>query len=362
MSDYITNNDMIIFTHEFNKPLDLELINKYKNLIFSNYILNNDLFDKYKNNDIIFMQYIGSKFNQEVNNLPNSLTHLTFGNDFNQEVNNLPNSLTHLTFDSHFNQEVNNLPNSLTHLTFGYDFNQEVNNLPNTLIHLIFGWSFGWSFNREVNNLPKHLIQLTFGDNFNQEVNNLPNSLTHLIFGWYFNQEVNNLPNSLIHLTFGVEFNQPINNLPNSLTHLTFRCDFNQKIKQLPNSLTHLTFGYNFNQKVDLSFNIKYLKLDCNNQYLIDNLHDGIEELVLEHNFDLELNNLPSSIKKISFDKNSSYNKELNCLPNFIEIIELPYYYMNKILKIPLKLKKLVCHKKYIYINDYNNIDIEFYK
>ena len=97
MSDYITNNDTIIFASEFNKPLNLELINKYKNIIFSNNDNTNDIFIK-------------SKFNQEVNNLPNSLTHLTFGYNFNQEVNNLPNSLTHLTLGGSFNQKVNNLP------------------------------------------------------------------------------------------------------------------------------------------------------------------------------------------------------------------------------------------------------------
>src|SRR3990167_2681233 len=82
---FITKDDTIIFAPEFNKSLDLELINKYKNLIFSNYALDNNLFDKYKKNTLL---YIISLFNQEVNNLPNSLTHLTVGYKFNQEVNN----------------------------------------------------------------------------------------------------------------------------------------------------------------------------------------------------------------------------------------------------------------------------------
>ena len=50
---FIVKDDTIIFAPEFNKSLDLELINKYKNLIFSNYTLDDDLFDKYKNNDLI---------------------------------------------------------------------------------------------------------------------------------------------------------------------------------------------------------------------------------------------------------------------------------------------------------------------
>ncbi len=34
---------------------------------------------------------------------------------------------------------INNLPNSITHLTFDYEFNQPLDNLPNSVIHLIFG-------------------------------------------------------------------------------------------------------------------------------------------------------------------------------------------------------------------------------
>jgi hypothetical protein len=91
-----------------------------------------------------------SKINRQVNNLPNSITHLTFGNDFNEKVGhqgcedikcprNLPNSITHLTFGFKFNQQVDKLPNSITHLTFGYQFIQPVNNLPNSITYFTFG-------------------------------------------------------------------------------------------------------------------------------------------------------------------------------------------------------------------------------
>ena len=79
-----------------------------------------------------------SKFNQPVDNLPNSITHLTFGWNFKKTVNNLPHSITHLSFKDYFNQPVNNLPNSITHLTFGYYFNQLVDNLPSSLQEINF--------------------------------------------------------------------------------------------------------------------------------------------------------------------------------------------------------------------------------
>ena len=245
MPNYITNKDTIIFNPKWNGPLDIKLLSNYKKLVFSDYELSDNLFEKYEPDNSIFK---GSKFNQEVNNLPNSLTHLTFGQNFNQEVNVLPNSITHLTFGICFNQKVNNLPNSLTHLTFG------------------------WKFNQEVNDLPK--------------------------------------------------------------------------------SLTHLTFNYDFNQKIDIPFTIKYLKLDCNNSYIIDYLPDNIEELELGCNFNLELNNLSISIKKIAFEIDSYYEHELNCLPKFLECLQLPCSYDKKLLNISDNLK-IICSKNYKYKNDY---------
>jgi len=48
-----------------------------------------------------------------------------------------------------------------------------------------------------------------------------------------------------------------------------------------------------------IPFNIKSLNMYyCNNQYIIDNLHNNIEELTI-HNNNLNLDNLPNSIKKI---------------------------------------------------------------
>jgi len=55
---------------------------------------------------------------------------------------------------------------------------------------------------------------------------------------------------------------------------------------------------------------VKILTLNCNNLNLIENLSNSIQELNLQINFNLELNNLPNSIKIIRFKKKSRYNKE----------------------------------------------------
>jgi hypothetical protein len=80
-----------------------------------------------------------SRFNQPVDNLPQSITHLIFGRLFNQTVNNLPQTMTHLTFGHNFNQTVDNLPKNIIQLTLNpMVFTQSMNNIsPNTEIFLV---------------------------------------------------------------------------------------------------------------------------------------------------------------------------------------------------------------------------------
>jgi len=77
----------------------------------------------------------------------------------------------------------------------------------------------------------------------------------------------------------------------------------------------------------------------------------------LEVNFILELNNLSTSIKKISFH-NSDYDRKLNNLPSSIEYIELSFNYQYQIKNIPKKLKQIKCFKNYKYINDFGNYQV----
>ena len=64
----------------------------------------------------------------ELQTLPPTLTHLTFGLNFNQPLDNvtLPLKSTHLTFDVCFNQPLENvmLPSTFTHLTVAKRYNR----------------------------------------------------------------------------------------------------------------------------------------------------------------------------------------------------------------------------------------------
>lgn len=66
--EYIRNADTIIFGPNFNKILKpyTDLFMVYKKLLFIDYELNMDLFDKYLDKKY---KYIDSKFNQDVSNL-----------------------------------------------------------------------------------------------------------------------------------------------------------------------------------------------------------------------------------------------------------------------------------------------------
>jgi hypothetical protein len=165
-----------------------------------------------------------------------------------------------------------------------------------------------------------------------------------------FNRSID-LPNTIEQLNFGYHFNQPLI-LPTTLTHLTLGNEFNQPIN-LPNSLIYLSLDECFNQEINLPFGLKYLKLGTNNHRIINNLVNTIEELVLDCNFNLELNNLPNSIRIIKF-KNPDYTKNLNSLVDSIEFIRLPTNYNIKILSIPKSLKVIQCHDKYKFSKSYD--------
>jgi hypothetical protein len=99
---------------------------------------------------------IKSKFNNLVNKLPCSLTHLTFGHNFNKSVDNLPCSIIYLIFGDNFDQPIDNLPCFLTHLDLGYSFDQPINNLPGSLTHLVLGYYFGQS----IEDLPSSITDI----------------------------------------------------------------------------------------------------------------------------------------------------------------------------------------------------------
>jgi len=61
--DYITKENIIIFSPYFNEIIDDTLLSNYKKVIFSDYELIDDLFDNYENNNFKNCKWKSSKFN-----------------------------------------------------------------------------------------------------------------------------------------------------------------------------------------------------------------------------------------------------------------------------------------------------------
>lgn len=125
-------------------------------------------------------------------NLPNTLKILKIPNNWNFPLNNLPCGLKKLFLGEMFNQLLDFLPDSLTHLEF-FKFNkysQPLNNLPQGLEYLDLGYCNDYI--HPIQNLPNSIKYLKIGK-YNIEIKSLPNSLEKLVVGSpvYFNLKKN---------------------------------------------------------------------------------------------------------------------------------------------------------------------------
>jgi hypothetical protein len=118
-------------------------------------------------------------FDSELKDLPEKVKIIIF--EENIEIINPP--APYITGKiSEFNHKLDELPDSVTHLTLGTHFSQPIELLPDSITHL----TLGRNFTEPVNHLPKNLIYLMTGTYFNQPVDMLPANLTHLTLGYYF--------------------------------------------------------------------------------------------------------------------------------------------------------------------------------
>ncbi len=222
-----------------------------------------------------------------------------------------PKGITTLVFGEKFNQPVDNLPNSLKSLTLGYDFNLPVDNLPNGLTNL----TFGYKFDLPVDNLPNSLIYLELGRYFKQPVNNLPNTIKVLKLGYWFKDiPINNLPNSIDELVLSDCFNLSIDNLSDNITKLTIGTYYDKPINKFPINIEELKF--NGLEKGGGRSRFKF-NLDLKPYY-------KLKKLYLPDSYDIKLGELPESVRYINFG--SFYTHNIDDLPDWIEHIEFSSY------------------------------------
>lgn len=141
----------------------------------------------------------------EVTNIPKSVTHLTISAHC-KIVRQFPPRLLYFNMTDDFivdeDEEIpnpllitpiNDLPHTLTHLTFNKLFNQPIKCLPASLTHL----KFGDNFNHPIDHFPPHLIHLSFGKDFEYLLMDLP-PLQHLKVGPKYCLGETTLPSSLL--------------------------------------------------------------------------------------------------------------------------------------------------------------------
>lgn len=137
-----------------------------------------------------------------VNELPPSITHLSFGHEFNQKVNHLPESLSHLYFQGVFFPSYSILlPSSPLLSNFKYLCTLVIHSIKKTS-HFLF--------------LPP-LLSFPLPPFF---LSTIPHSPLFNILFQLFNQSIDSLPSGLNSLTLNYHFNHPVEVLPPSLTHL----------------------------------------------------------------------------------------------------------------------------------------------
>lgn len=214
-----------------------------------------------------------------INALPISIKTLKFNNDkftfkYMVKINNLPNSIRKLYVDHHYNNHTNNLPNLIETLFFNFCFKKKINNLPNSIRKLNVGILFKHKIINFPNNLNTLLYNVFKGYTF-----------TYRLFCTY-NNELDNLPSTLNKLVLQNNYKGKLNLLPNGLHILKLRtgdnCDIN--LDNLPTSLIRL-------------------EILCNYLGNLDFLPEGLKILKI-YNCEKEINDLPSSLKKLIIDKN----------------------------------------------------------
>ncbi len=110
-------DNIICFSHNYNEIFSNEIISILKEcdtIYFNNYN-NHEICIETKNlcDYRHIINWKQSIFNQPIDNLPNSISHLTLGRYFNQPIINLPNSITNLTLSLKYNKKINYFSDSL---------------------------------------------------------------------------------------------------------------------------------------------------------------------------------------------------------------------------------------------------------
>ncbi len=222
-------------------------------------------------------------------------------------------------------------------------YGDPIDNLPDQITHLETG-----GVNYPITKLPKFLTYLWIDDNFTSTIKEYPENLRFLKLSKNAVFNADKLPDKLVYLE--IPKAKCVDNLPQSITYL--KIVSNVSVDNLPESLIYLKLGAhnnytidNFNLPIDnLPISIKKLELGSKFNHPINNLPNGLEELQLGENFNLPIDNLPSTLQKLELGEN--FNQSINNLPINLGLLILGKNFNQPIsnLNPNLKVLKLGCN------------------
>lgn len=363
---WLSNNNIIIIKPEIEslELVDKKILNNSSGLIFSNFFYPEISMKLYYIYDAKYENfYSGSKFNKNLENIfikENNIEIIKFGDEFNSSLNNDLDNLTKLKelflgfkFNQPLKQSLSKLE-SLENLVFSDKYNQPLDNSLSNLKSLK-KIDLGKDFNQPIGDSLKNvsnLEKIRFSLNFSHPLKSTLKTFKKIkILDFSYCKYEHVLDESIIGL----------DNLEELYLHGTYRHSVDKILNEII-SLKKLKLGLKYEHNTIIPKNIKYLYLDCNNQFIIDNLSNELEELEIGNYINLELNNLPNNLRILKFINARTYTNKLNSLPNSIEYLQLDPKYNTKIDNLPNNLKKICCSIDYMYKYNlkiiYPNIEI----
>ncbi len=163
-------------------------------------------------------------------------------------------------------------------------------------------------------------------------IDHFPPLLEHLTLKNYTHR-IKKFPEGLISL----QLPRLLGPLPSGLKSLTLRCD--DELKGIPDGLEVLVLQGWFNQPLP-ALALKHLSLSSAfNQPIV--VPSGLKVLHFGQDFDQPLDHLPPTLKELTFDWKSDFNKTLHCLPDSLEILSMGKRFNRPLHRLPTSLKIL---------------------
>ena len=323
-------------------------------------LLTSDNIDNTDNTDniewIVHKDYIPSYFTSSIviisNNpiLPNSslipilckFKTVIFGDDFNQNIDNLPDSIQYITTGARFNTIITKIPESLLSLIFHhyslYNYPLIFNQSSKKLRKIILGYDF----NQSIDTFPDHIETITFtpDSSFDQQIIKLPANLKHLSLPLDYQSTIMKFPNGLIDIEINSNLNGSINYLPASVRKIQCNMHFGGKLDYLPYSLHTLLFMgalgrniyINYGNRLDkLPYMLSELELPSNYNFVLNNLPINLQYIDVGIRYNKLIDNLPPNVKILHFNDSAIFDKPLNKLPISLTEINFGMYFNNNI-------------------------------